>query len=73
MGKSWTPEEGNWEIISINASPIEGSSGTPITPETLMYNHFGGDGGTDTKLSDKEFVKMLRDSFEFWKDKVLCG
>ena len=64
-------EEGNWEIISINANPFNGEM--PIAPDTLMHNHFGSDGGTDTNLSDEDFVNTLRDSFEFWKDKVLCG
>jgi hypothetical protein len=64
-----TPQEGNWEIISINASPLP--SEVPINPMTLMHNHFGSDGGTDTNLSDKEFVIMLREGFEFWKDKAM--
>ena len=65
------PEEGNWEIISINASPSEDE--VPINPMTLMHNHFGSDGGTDTNLSDKEFVKMLSEGFEFWKDKAMIA
>jgi|TARA_Y100000310_G_C20570388_1_gene757695 hypothetical protein len=65
------PEEGNWEVISINASPTEGEM--PINPNTLMHNHFGSDGGTDTKLSDSEFVAMLKTSFEYWKDKVMAA
>jgi hypothetical protein len=63
------PQEGNWEIISINASPLP--SEVPINPMTLMHNHFGSDGGTDTHLSDKDFVIMLREGFEFWKDKAM--
>jgi len=66
-----SPEEENWEIISINASCVAG--GTPMPPHTLMHNHFGSDGGTDTHLSDAEFVEMLRESFEFWKNKAMCG
>jgi len=65
------PEEGNWEVISINASSTEGEM--PINPNTLMHNHFGSDGGTDTKLSDSEFVAMLKTSFEYWKDKVMAA
>jgi hypothetical protein len=64
------PEEGNWEVISINASSTEGEM--PINPNTLMHNHFGSDGGTDTKLSDSEFITMLKTSFEYWKDKVMA-
>jgi len=65
------PEDGNWEIISINASPTESSM--PIDPMVLMHNHFGSDGGTDTGLSDHDFVKMLEKSFLFWKDKAMHG
>jgi len=63
--------QGNWEIISINASPEEGEM--PIDPYTLMFNHFGCDGGTATNLSDSEFVAMLREGFLWWKDKAKCG
>ena len=66
-----TPQEGNWEIISINASPLTGE--VPINPMTLMHNHFGSDGGTDTHLSDEDFVIMLREGFEFWKDKAMIA
>ena len=65
------PVEGNWEIISINASSTPGD--TPIHPTVLMHNHFGSDGGTSTYLSDSDFVDMLRQSFEFWRDKAMCG
>ena len=64
-------EEGNWEIISINANPFDEEM--PIDPDVLMHNHFGSEGGTETGLSDAEFVTMLRTSFEFWKDKAMCG
>ena len=64
-------DEGHWEIISINASPSEDE--VPINPMTLMHNHFGSDGGTDTNLSDKEFVKILSEGFEFWKDKAMIA
>ena len=64
-------EEGNWEIISINANPCEGEM--PIAPNVLMHNHFGSDGGTETGLSDEKFVEMLRASFLFWKDKTMMA
>lgn len=71
-GDNQLPDKvGNWEIISINASPTSGEM--PIDPVVLMHNHFGSDGGTETGLSDTDFVKMLKESFCFWKDKVMCG
>jgi hypothetical protein len=57
-----------WEMVSINASPT--LEETPIKPSTLMANHFHADGGTQTGLSDSEFVDKLRESFEFWQDKI---
>lgn len=64
-------EDGNWEIISINASPLRAEM--PINPNVLMHNHFGSDGGTATNLSDSEFVAMLRESFLYWNDKAMAG
>lgn len=60
-----------FEIISINASPTDGPS--PIPPETLMHNHFESSGGTNTGLSDSEFVAMLRESFIWFKDKAMAA
>jgi hypothetical protein len=65
------PVEGNWEMISLNASPTE--EDTPIDPDTLQHNQFGSDGGTNTGLSDSEFVAALRESFTFWKDKAMLA
>ena len=65
------PVAGNWECISINASPVEGEM--PIDPETLMHNHFGSSGGSATGMNDEEFVKQLRESFIWWKDKAMCA
>jgi hypothetical protein len=65
------PEEGNWECISLNASPVEGDM--PIDPITLMHNHFGSDGGSDTGMSAEKFEAQMRVSFQFWKDKAMCG
>jgi hypothetical protein len=68
---SLEPSTENWEIISINASPTEGEM--PIAPMTLMHNHFGSDGGTDTNMTDAEFVQALREGFKFWANKALCA
>ncbi|NBR67642.1 MAG: DUF3228 family protein [Actinobacteria bacterium] len=64
-------DSGGWEVISLNAAPVEGEM--PIDPEVLMHNHFGADGGTATNLSDAEFVALLRKGYHFWKDKALAG
>ena len=62
----------NWEVISINASPVADPK-IPIAPNVLMHNHFGSEGGTATNLSDVEFIALLREGFEYWKDKAMCS
>lgn len=59
-----------WEIVSINASPI--NEPVPVDPITMMYNHFELSGGTSTKMSNDEFALALKESLLFWKDKALC-
>ncbi len=61
--------DADWEVISINASPVVGDM--PMPPATLMANHFHWSGGTVTNMSDEEFVKQLKISAEWWKDKCL--
>ena len=60
-----------WEIISVNAAPE--ATAVPMAPETLMYNHFGMDGGTSMGLTDEQFVSALRQSLLYWHDKCMCG
>ena len=62
--------DADWEIISINASPVIGEQ--PIHPETLCANYFGEDGGTETNMSPEEFTEALRASREWWSDKAMC-
>ena len=57
-----------WEVVSVNCSPLEGPM--PIAPMVLLHNHFGSSGGTSTNLSDSDLVAMLRESFNWWKDKA---
>jgi hypothetical protein len=63
--------DADWEIISINASPTEDEM--PIPTGALIANHLKLSGGTDTKMSDSDFVALLRKSVEFWSDKALCS
>lgn len=60
-----------WEMVSFNASPDDKEP--PISPGTLMANHFKLSGGTDTRMTDSEFVAALRVSVEYWKDKALAA
>lgn len=61
-------DDADYEIVSVNASPT--LEGTPIPSGALIANHLGISGGTDTKMTDSEFVELLRKSVEFWKDKA---
>lgn len=60
-----------YEIISINASISNGIE--PMSPGTLMANHFhvngSNDGGTSTGMTDSEFVIALKESYLYWNDK----
>jgi len=60
-----------WEVVSINASICDGAE--PMTPGTLMANHFhtigSNDGGTSTKMDDATFVAALQESYLYWRDK----
>lgn len=53
-----------WEIVTILGKLDAGKQ--PMTPGTLMANHFGKDGGTDTQMNPAEFEASLRRSVEFW-------
>ncbi len=59
----------DYDIISVNAQLTEGDEAIHFL--TLMHNHFGSDGGTDTKMSSEEFETAMRESFAFWKDHAL--
>jgi len=61
--------DAEWEIVSLNGYPT--GKVAPIDPMTLMHNHFGSDGGTDTNMTAEEFERQLRESFSYWKNKAL--
>lgn len=61
--------DAEWEIISVNAEPGDDGQPSPIKPGTLMANHFKESGGTDTKRSPEEFVKLLGESRQYWNNK----
>ena len=66
-------------VITITATST-GVGGNALTMERLGGNDDNWtqsgptlEGGTDTNLSDADFVAMLRKSVMFWKDKVLAA
>lgn len=63
--------DADYEIVSVNASPTEQEA--PIPTGALIANHLGLSGGTATKMTDSEFVALLRKSVEFWSNKALAA
>lgn len=59
--------DAEWEIVSINGHPTPEPA--PIDPNTLMHNHFGSDGGSNTNMNAEEFEAAMKESFEYWKNK----
>lgn len=57
----------DFEIVSINAAPDLEEA--PIPTGALIANHLELSGGTSTKMTDSEFVALLRKSVLYWKDK----
>ena len=64
--------EADWEIISINASPIEGIE-VPIPIGALIANYFEFDGGTKTEMTPEQFIAQLKESAIFWQDKAMLA
>lgn len=61
--------DADYEIISVNSSITDEEA--PIPVDALIANHFELSGGTSTKMTDSEFVEMLRKSVIYWKNKAL--
>ena len=59
--------DSEWEIVSVNGHPTPEPA--PIAPNTLMHNHFGSDGGSNTNMTAEEFEAAMKESFEYWKNK----
>jgi len=62
------PED--FEMVAVQALPTEDDA--PMDPQTLIYNHFKLSGGTSTQMDSVEFEVALKESFIYWKDKILC-
>lgn len=61
----------DYDVAMIQARASSGEE--PMAPETLMHNHFGSDGGTDTKMDPKEFEAALRESFTYWRSRAMLA
>jgi hypothetical protein len=59
-----------WDLITILTHPTEVAA--PMNVGTLLANHFGSDGGSNTLMNPEQFEKTLRESHDYWKDKGLA-
>jgi len=59
--------EADWEIVSINARPMEGVE--PLNPVTMARNFLAREGGTKGEFTAEEFAKAI----EYWSTRVMCG
>jgi len=59
-----------WEVVTFRGM---GDPDQPQALDSLLYNLFGGSGGTDiaANKSDTEKLQMIRASWAEWKDKVI--
>jgi hypothetical protein len=57
-----------WEIVAIRGL-TETPNPRPLS--TLLHNIFNMTGGTSVEGSDSEKLEMIRQSFLFWRDKVM--
>jgi hypothetical protein len=58
-----------WEIISINAAAVQNE---PMPLESLLYNMFGGSGGTPMNIADaQEALNKINESWFYWRNKAM--
>ncbi len=69
-GEIVSPE---WSIIAVLGKFCPEAVEEPMTPETLMANHFQDSGGTATGMTSEEFQEALRRSYFYWRDKAFLG
>lgn len=65
--KNENETDADYEIVSVNANITDEEA--PIPTGALIANHFELSGGTATKMTDSEFVALLRKSVLYWKNK----
>jgi len=72
-GNENSDPKADFEVITFLTKITEEDQTMP--PETLMANHFqwSGNGGTDTKMTAKQFETELHKSFLFWYNKAIIS
>jgi len=59
--------DAEWEIISVNASPVEGE--IPMHPITMMRNMMVRPGGTAATYTAEQFCEAIH----YWSTRVMAG
>lgn len=59
--------DAEWEIISVNASPVEG--GVPMHPVAMMRNMMVLPGGTEATYTAEQFCEAIR----YWSTRAMAG
>jgi hypothetical protein len=60
--------ECDWEVVAVLCQVDEDE---PITPATMMANHFKADGGTATLMTPETFEAELRKAYNYWKNRAM--
>ena len=60
--------ECDWEVVALLCQVDDDE---PITPATLMSNHFKADGGTATLMTPETFEAELRKAYNYWKNRAI--
>ena len=60
--------ECDWEVVTVLCQVDEEE---PMTPATMMSNHFKADGGTATLMSPETFEAELRKAYNYWKNRAM--
>jgi hypothetical protein len=63
----------DYEIVTVLPHQAEYGQTEPMTPETLMANHFEVSGGTPTNMTPEQFQEALEFSFLYWRDKAMIA
>ena len=60
--------ECDWEVVAVLCQVDKEE---PMTPATMMANHFKADGGTATLMSPETFEAELRKAYNYWKNRAM--
>jgi hypothetical protein len=69
MGKDSSNPSADFEIIAIRG--LESVNGNPRPLITLLCNIFAQSGGTPVEGTAEQKLKMIEESFLFWRDKIM--